>query len=107
MAIQIIRKPPTAKTPGERLKVSLLGDHALDAKVCMFLQVIALLGTKGFTHAGPADLYVPMIDQNRHPLTHFPDGTLIADHIVTIAHPYACAADEYDRKFLVPQPRPF
>lgn len=107
MSVQINRKPPTSRSGSDRLKISLLGDHALDAKVCMFLQAIAFLQHRGFTHAGPADLYLPLIDGHLHPLTLFPDGTPISDHFVTIAGPYACAADDYDRKYSLPFPRPF
>ena len=105
--IRLVRKPPTSKAHADRLKITLLGDHSLDDKGCMELQINAHLQGIGFTHAGPIDLYVPLIDQDRHPLTHFPDGTLIADHIITITQPYACAADEYDRKFHLPPPRPW
>jgi hypothetical protein len=107
MGVRIVRKPPTSKGGSDRLKVSLLGTHPLDAKVCMFLQTIAFLQHRGFTHAGPADLYLPLIDRSLHPLTIFPDGTPIAEHFITIADPYACAADDYDRKFSPPPPRPF
>ena len=104
--IRLIRKPPTSKTPTERLKISLLGQHSLDDKGSMELQIIAYLQSVGFTHAGPIDFYVPLIDRHFHPLTHFPDGTLIADHIITITEPYSCAADEYDRRYALPPPEP-
>ena len=104
MPVQIIRKPPTGKVGGERLKISLLGDHALDGTSCMFLQVVAFLHDMGFTHAGASDLYLSLIDRDRHPLTHFPNGTPLADHVITIRSPYACAADEYDRKFSLSAP---
>jgi hypothetical protein len=104
--LQIRRKPPTSKNQSERLKISLLGAHSLDEKACMILQVIAHLQSIGFSHADPTDFYLPPVDPNHHPLTHFPDGTLIADHYITIAAPYACAADEYDRRFSLHPPAP-
>ena len=99
MHIEIVRKPPENRNGIERLKISLLGDHTLDAKSCMFLQAIALLHSKGFLYAGASDLYLPLIDRSHHPLTHFTDGTLISDHVIKVHGPYECAADQYDRKF--------
>jgi hypothetical protein len=107
MPVKIIRKPPTSKAPAERLKISLLGDHPLDGLSCMFLQVIAFLHEQGFTHGGGGDFYLSLIDRDRHPLTHFPDGTPVAEHIIAIRSPYQCAADEYDRKFRPEPPRSF
>jgi hypothetical protein len=105
--IHIRRKPPTAKIQSERLKYSLLGNHTLEEKDCMALQVTAHLRHLGFTHVGPMDCYAPLLTPDFHPLTHFPDGTLIADHFITISDPYQSAADHYDLKYAPRPPKPF
>lgn len=102
MDVRILKKPPLFNTKSERLKVTLLGDHAIDDKACMFLQAVAFLTEQGFTNAGLIDMYIPLQDADRHPLSHFRDGTPIAGHYITIEGPYSCAADHYDRKYTQP-----
>ena len=45
--------------------------------------------------AGDTNLYMPLVDQHGHPLTHFPNGDEIAEFILKINSPYHCAADHY------------
>ena len=103
MRIELTRRPPFNGGAAQNLKVSLLGAHTLDGKGCMALQVVAFLHELGFTHAGDSYLYLRMIAPDLHPLTRFPDGSEIKDHVITIRSPYQCAADEYDRKFQPPR----
>jgi len=105
MDIKIIRKPAVLKTKCERLKICLEGAHSLDEKAAMFLSAIAFLQHKGFTHAQASDFYIALVDADNYGISHFPDGTLIADHTIVVPAPYACAADHYDKKFHLPIPR--
>jgi hypothetical protein len=45
--------------------------------------------------AGPTDLYIALIDQYGHPLTHFFNGNAVAEYNIVIESPYHCAADSY------------
>jgi hypothetical protein len=101
---KIIRKPPTAGSGTERLKIALDGRHNLDGMGCMVLQVIAFLHELGFDMTGGGHLYIDLLDRDHHPLTFFPDGSKIAEHLIVVRSPYQCAADEYDRKFQHPSP---
>ena|ERR1017187_10189469 len=107
MPVEIVRRKPTTRMNAERLRISLMGDHSLDGAGCMLLQVVAFLHDMGFTHFGGGDLYLALIDRDHHPLTRFPDGSPVRDHVLTIRSPYDCAADKYDLKFPPPPPRPF
>ena len=108
MTVQIVRKPPTSKAFNERLKITLAGNHTFKQKTCMLLQVkFWLQHEQGLGFAGPTDVYIPLIDQFGHPLTHFANGNLIADYNLLIDSPYHCAADDYDRRPLPFVPQPF
>ena len=96
MTLQMVRKPPTNKTPNERLKITLTGNHTLKQKTCMLLQAKFYLEHEhGIGFAGATDVYVALIDQYGHPLTYFPNRDAIADWSLIINSPYHCAADDY------------
>jgi hypothetical protein len=107
MALQIVRKPPIGKSSSERLKVTLSGNHTLEDKLAMSMEVIHRLRNDGFTNAGTMDLYIPLIGPDGRELTMFANGDLIADFHIIVDCPYRCAADEYDRPAAPPCPRPF
>jgi hypothetical protein len=107
MPIQFVKKPPIGKTGSGRLKVTLAGTHSLDDKQCMAIQIFHRLQLDGFPNAGTIDFYIPLLDSDIHPLTHFANGTLISDFDMRIDSPYDCAADEYDRRQPALAPRPF
>ena len=95
MMIQLVRKPPVGKK-FDSLRVVLEGNHTLDEKLCEFRQALAFLQEHhNIANAGASNLYMPLVDQWGHPLTRFPDGTEIVDHILTVKSPYSCAADFY------------
>ena len=96
MTLQLVRKPPTNKAFNERLKITMLGNHTLKQKTCMLLQAkYYLQHEQRIDFAGPTDVYVALIDQYGHPLTHFFNGNAIADYNIVIESPYHCAADSY------------
>ncbi len=102
MTIQLIRKPPVGKK-FDSLRIVLEGNHTLKQKVSMLLQAKFMLEHDHNVHfAGMTNLYMPLVDKWGHPLTHFPDGTEIAEHILNINSPYHCAADLYDRRMTLP-----
>lgn len=108
MTVRMIRKPPLNKTQTERLKIMLMGNHTFKQKVSMLMQAkFHLQHEHGLAFAGPTDVYVPIIDQNGHPLTHFADGSLIVDFNIVIESDYHCAAEDYDRIYAPLAPRPF
>src|ERR1700692_2598742 len=107
MPVQLVRKPPIGNTRNDRLKITLAGNHSLDEKLCMAMQIIHSLKLEGFDNAGTIDFYVPLIDPDQHPLTHFANGNLIADYNMLIDSPYQSAADEYDRRQAPSVPRPY
>jgi hypothetical protein len=107
MPIQLVRKPPIGKTANGRLKGTLVGNHTLDEKLCMAMQIIHCLKLEGFDNAGTIDFYIPLIDPDLHPLTHFANGNLIAEYNMRIDSPYQSAADEYDRHPPLSGPRPY
>jgi len=93
--LQLIRKAPIGKK-FESLRIVLDGNFSLDEKACEFRQALAWLQEHQNIHfAGSSNFYMPLVDRHGHPLTHFPDGTEIADHILTVKGPYLCAADIY------------
>ena len=98
MPIQFVKKPPIGKTGHGRLKGTLLGNHTLDEKQCMAIQIFHRLQLEGFPNAGTIDFYIPLLDLDAHPLTHFADGKLISEINMRLDSPYECAADEYDRR---------
>src|SRR5690348_13619865 len=103
MTIQLVRKPPVGKK-FESLRIVLDGNHTLKQKVSMLLQAkFALEHDYNVHFAGTTNLYMPLVDQWGHPLTHFPDGTEIADHILNVKSPYHCAADTYDLRSTFPR----
>ena len=96
MTLQILRKPPIGKIKTDRLKITLAGNHSMKQKTCMLLQArFYLQHEQGLGFAGPTDIYLPLIDEWGHPLTHFVNGSLIADYNIVISSPYHCAADEH------------
>lgn len=107
MPIQFVKKPPIGKTGSGRLKGTMAGNHTLEEKVCMTIQMFHRLQLDGFPKAGTIDFYIPLLDLDAHPLTHFADGNLISEYNMVINSPYDCAADEYDRRQSPPGPRPF
>ena len=95
MAIQLVRKPPVGKK-FDSLRIVLEGNHTLEGKLCEFRQALSFLEHHhNIGNAGLSNFYMPLVDAWGHPLTHFPDGTEIADHILTVKSPYSCAADLY------------
>ena len=95
MTIQLVRKPPVGKK-FDSLRIVMEGNHTLDEKVCEFRQALTWLQEHhNIGHAGLSNLYMPLVDRFGYPLTHFPDGTEIVDHILTVKSPYSCAADFY------------
>jgi hypothetical protein len=108
MPLQLVRKPPVGNVRSDRLKIMLAGNHTLKQKASMLLQVKYYLQHEqriGF--AGPTDVYISLIDQYGHPLTHFFNGNAIGDWSILIENPYHCAADDYDRRPIPPVLRPF
>lgn len=107
MPLQLVRKPPIGNARGDRLKVTLAGNHTLKQKTCMLLQVKFWLShDEGIQNAGPSDVYLSLLDPNGYPLTAFRDGRAISDYNLIIDSPYHCAADEYDRRHPAPGPHP-
>ena len=96
MTLQLVRKPPIGNSRTERLKITLIGNHTMKQKACMLLQAKYFLQHEhGLRFAGPTDIYMPLIDEAGHPLTHFADGRLIVDFNMLVESPYHCAADAY------------
>ena len=96
MTLQLVRKPPVGNSKSERLKITLCGNHTTKQKACMLLQAKYFLQhDHGLEFAGPTDIYMPLIDRDGHPLTHFADGRLIVDFNILIESPYHCAADDH------------
>lgn len=117
--IKIVRKPAHGKTKCERLRINIGGTeptpharndiraYSLDEIRDMLLRSISFLQDKGFTHAQGGDFYAALVDADNFAISHFPDGTAIADHTIVVPQPYTCAADHYDKRFhLFPLPRP-
>jgi len=95
MTIQLVRKPPIGKKY-ESLRIVMEGNFGWDDKLCEFLQVISYLRYRQNIHnAGLINIYANLVDATGYPLTHFPDGSEISDHVLTIKGPYECAADQY------------
>jgi hypothetical protein len=108
MPLQLVRKPPIGNTRSDRLKITLAGNHTLKQKTCMLMQVkFWLRHEEGIDNAGPADVYLSLLDPNGYPLTAFRDGKAFSDYNLVIESPYHCAADEYDRRHIPSGPRPF
>jgi hypothetical protein len=108
MTVRMVRKPPTNKAFNERLKITLAGNHTLKQKASMLLLAkYWLQHEQNIDFAGPTDVYISLIDQYGHPLTHFFNGNAIDEWNILIEHPYHCAADDYDRPHLPPVHRPF
>jgi hypothetical protein len=98
MNIKMLRKPPVGTTISDRLKITLLGNHTLQQKTCMIREAKYYLEhEQNIEFAGPTDVYISLIDQYGHPLTHFFNGSDIAGWNMFIEQPYPCAADEYDK----------
>ena len=96
MTLQMVRKPPFGHVKSERLKVTLAGNHTLKQKACMLLQAkYYLQHEQNIDFAGPTDIYLSLIDAHGHPLTHFFNGSAIADYNLLVDSPYHCAADEH------------
>jgi len=96
MTYELIRKPPTNKSFNDRFKITLLGNHTMKQKAAMLLEAkFCLEHEHGIRFAGPSDLYLDLIDEHGHPLTHFANQNLIADWWLRIKSPYHCAADDY------------
>jgi hypothetical protein len=95
MKIQLMKKPPIGKK-FDSLRIVLEGNHTLDGKLCEFRQALTFLHEyHNIGNAGSINVYAPLVDAWGHPLTRFPDGTEIVDHILTVKSPYSCAADFY------------
>jgi hypothetical protein len=93
----MIRKPPTNKSFRDRLKITLDGTHTTKQKIGMLLEVKFWLEHEhGIRHAGPTDVYLDLVDQWGHPLTHFANQNPFADWSLLIKSPYHCAADEHE-----------
>ena len=108
MTVRMLRKPPVGAAKSDRFKITLAGNHTLKQKTCMLLQAkYHLQHEQNIEFAGPTDVYISLIDQYGHPLTHFFNGNAIGDWNMLIEHPYHCAADDYDRPHLPLVPHPF
>jgi hypothetical protein len=95
MTIQLVKKPPLGKKY-DSLRIVLEGNHHWDDKMCEFRQAISFLRYKhNIGNAGIINVYAALVDPTGYPLSYFPDGTEIADHILTVKGPYQCAADFY------------
>ena len=105
--IRIVRKPPIGNIKTDRIKAIMQGNHTLEEKLCMSVQVLSLLQREGFGHAGQIDWWIPLIDPAGHELTHFADGRLISDCQIIVESPYPCAADEYENRRAMRAPQPF
>jgi len=82
----------------ESLHIVLEGNHTTKQKIAMLLEAKYSLEHDHNIHfAGMINLYMPLVDQWGHPLTHFPNGEEIAGTRLKIRSPYHCAADAYDR----------
>ena len=107
MTHRLVRKPPLGNARMERLKIVLGGNHSLKQKAAMLLEAKFILEHDyRLRFAGPTHVYAPMIDADGHPLSHFPDGSLITDFDLVIDSLYHCAADAYDAP-LPPTPTRF
>jgi hypothetical protein len=103
MSFEILPKPPVGNTKTERLKITLEGNHTLKQKISMLLEIKFWLNEKhGISFAGPSDVYVALIDQYGHPLSHFANHEAIGNLWVRSRSPYHCAADEYDNRYPSP-----
>ncbi len=108
MTVRMLRKPPVGAAKSDRLKITLAGNHTLKQKTCMLLQAkYYLQHEQNIEFAGPTDVYISLIDQYGHPLTHFFNGNAIDEWNILIEHPYHCAADDYDRPHVPLVPHPF
>ena len=104
MTHQFVRKPPFGNVRRQRMKIVLQGNHTFKQKVAMLLEAkFTLEHERGLCFAGPTDVYFPPIDADSHPLTYFPDGTLITDYDLVVESPYHCAADSYDLRSTLPR----
>ena len=96
MTVKMQRKPPIGNVRNDRLKITLAGNHTLKQKTCMLLQAkYYLQHEQNIGFAGPTDVYIALIDQFGHPLTHFFNGNAIGDYNILIDSPYHCAADDH------------
>ena len=108
MTVRMVRKPPTNKAFNDRFKITLAGSHTLKQKASMLLLAkYYLQHEQNIDFAGPTDVYISLLDQYGHPLTHFFNGNAIDEWNILIEHPYHCAADDYDRRPLPLVPHPF
>ena len=106
--LELVRKPPIGHTRSDRLKITLEGRHTVKQKLAMLTQVKFWLHQEhNIDNAGGSDFYLALLDPNGYPLTAFADGRAISDYHLVIRSPYHCAADEYDRRYPLPGPRPF
>ena len=96
MTIRMLRKPPIGNLKSDRLKITLAGNHTLKQKTCMLLLArYYLQHEQNIGFAGPTDVYLALVDEFGHPLTHFRNGNTISDWNMIVDHPYHCAADEH------------
>ena len=73
MTIQLVRKPPVGKK-WDSLRIVLEGNHTLKQKIAMLLEAkFTLEHDQNIHFAGMINLYMPLVDQYGHPLTHFAD----------------------------------
>lgn len=78
------------------LRAILDGNHTIKQKIAMMLDLKYVLQHDYNIHnAGPMNLYMPLVDPDGRPLTHFADGEEIAQIQARIRSPYHCAADSY------------
>jgi hypothetical protein len=108
MPWELERKPHIGSTRSDRFKVTLLGNHSMKQKIAMLTLAKFYLHEQGIDNATISDAYFGPIDAAGYPITHFRDGTPVADYQLVIRSPYHCAADEYERHSLHnPNFRPF
>jgi hypothetical protein len=103
----VVRRKKTAKETTPLLKITLEGYHSPAEKICMASRAFESFEHEhNFKVCGPVHMYCQVADEDHRHLDRFPDGILIKDCCLTIAEPYPCAADEYDRKYSAPPPKP-
>lgn len=96
MTILLIKKPPTNKSFNERLKITLADNHTIKQKIAMMFDAKFWLEHEhGIRFAGPTDVWLDLIDEHGHPLTHFANQNPIKDYNLLIKSPFHCAADDY------------
>lgn len=97
-------KKPVFGQKLDSLHIVLEGNHTLKQKIAMLLEAKFSLEHDHNVHfASFTNIYMPLVDQWGHALTHFPNGEKISGTRLKIRSAYHSAADHYDRTIF---PRP-